>query len=252
MNAGIHVESLSFAYGRDTILRDLSLVVQRGEKLGLVGPNGGGKTTFFYLLCGMLKPDSGRISLNDVTIHPHAFNPSVAYLFQSPDDQLFSATVFDDVAFGPLNMKLTKEEVVARSRAALRDVNCPDIAAKAPHHLSGGEKRLVALASLLSMDPEVLLLDEPTSNLDMRNRRKVIDALNRLDRTMIISSHDLEFLLETCTAAAILDQHTIVARNEIRKLFANRPLMELHHLEKPHSLIPHTHNNHISGHPSSH
>jgi len=241
-NEMVTVKNLSFSYpGKDDVLCGISLRVLEGERVALIGPNGAGKTTLFLLLCGILTPAGGVITVKGKKVIPDKFNTDIAYLFQSPEDQLFSSTVFDDVAFGPLNMNLSKDEVIERSKQALADVNCPALSEKPPHHLSGGEKRMVALATLLSMEPAIMLLDEPTSNLDLKNRRNIISILNRLEKTIIISSHDLEFLLETCTRACILDNGHIVEEGKIKQVLSNEELMKAHSMEMPHSLIPHTH-----------
>ncbi len=238
----IAIQNLSFSYDdAPSVLNSVEFEVPPGEKTAIVGPNGSGKTSLFLLLSGVHKPESGTIYIEGKRLVHNRFDGSVGYLFQSPDDQLFSARVYDDVAFGPINMGLPERQVRQKTEEALEWVGCPDLKEKPPHHLSGGEKRLVALASVLSMDPKVLLLDEPTSNLDLRNRRTIIGMLNRLDITMLISSHDLEFLLETCSRVLILDSGRIAATGPIREIFADEELMREHHLEKPHSLIPHRH-----------
>lgn len=241
-NQSLEIASLRFGYpdGPD-VLSGVDLTVAPGEKTALVGPNAAGKTTLFLLVCGILEARAGTVTVSGETVRHGRFNRRVSYLFQSPDDQLFSARVYDDVAFGPLNMGLSAEEVRRRSEAALKQVKCEELADKPPHHLSGGEKRMVALATILSMSPDILLLDEPTSNLDLKNRRKVIQTINAIDTTMIIASHDLEFLLETCRSAVVLDKGGVAARGEIVEILSNKAFMAAHGLEKPHSLYPHSH-----------
>jgi cobalt/nickel transport system ATP-binding protein len=240
--AALEVAELSFAYSeRPEVLQSLSFGVKAGQRVAVVGPNGSGKTTLLLLLSGVLEPCSGEVLVDGTQIRAGSFNPRIAYLFQSPDDQLFSPTVFDDVAFGPLNMGLGAEEVRERVRTALRIVGAEDLAERPPHHLSGGEKRLVALASLLSMNPQVILLDEPTSNLDSRNRRQVINILKQASQTLLVTSHDLEFLLEICPRVLLIDGGRVNADGEIRQVLADQTLLEAHGLEKPHSLIPHRH-----------
>lgn len=237
-NAQLHVEAVVFAYpGGPTVLDGIHLGVEEGERVGVVGPNGSGKTTLFMLLCGLLEPVSGTVTLHGTRVDPRRFNPEITVLFQSPDDQLFSATVRDDVAFGPLNMGLPREEVQRRVARALRQVNLEHKSDAAPHHMSGGEKRLAAFASVLSMLPHVILLDEPTSNLDARNRRNLIGILDGLETSLLIASHDLEFILETCSRVVILDDGRIVADGPSRSLLADAALMNAHHLECPYSLL---------------
>jgi cobalt/nickel transport system ATP-binding protein len=163
----------------------------------------------------------------------------VGIIFQDSDDQLFSTTVSDDVAFGPLNLGLPPEEVRQRVAEALERVGLKGFDNRVPFHLSGGEKRRVALAGVLAMGPEILLLDEPSSHLDPRGRRELIHLINDLKVTKIIASHDLEFILEACRRAIVLDGGRIVADGPARSLFADRALMTAHSLEVPHSLTPH-------------
>jgi cobalt/nickel transport system ATP-binding protein len=236
------VRGLTFAYPqRPAVLEGVSFDVEAGQRVAVVGPNGSGKTTLLLLSCGVLKPSAGVVSVDGRTIEAGHFDPRITYLFQSPDDQLFCPTVFDDVAFGPLNMRLPAEEARNRVQQALKTVGAEALADRPPHHLSGGEKRLVALATLLSMSPKVILLDEPTSNLDSRNRRQVIDILEQAPQTLMITSHDLEFLLEVCPRVLLIDDGRVNADGPIRKILADQKLLQAHGLEKPHSLIPHRH-----------
>jgi cobalt/nickel transport system ATP-binding protein len=236
------VRELSFAYpSRPQVLQSLSFAVNAGERVAVVGPNGSGKTTLLLLLCGILKPSGGTVSVSDRQIEAGRFNPRISYLFQSPDDQLFSPTVFDDVAFGPLNMGLPADEVRDRVQEALAIVGADALAERPPHHLSGGEKRLVALATVLSMNPQIILLDEPTSNLDSRNRRQVINILKQAPQTLLVTSHDLEFLLEICPRVLLIDGGRLNADGPIRQVLADDSLLQAHGLEKPHSLVPHRH-----------
>lgn len=241
-SGALDISDISFAYpGRPAVLQGVSLKVKAGQRVALVGPNGSGKTTLLLLTCGVLKSSAGVISVDDRQIKAGRFDPRVTYLFQSPDDQLFCPTVFDDVAFGPLNMGLPAEEARDRVQQALKTVGAEALADRAPHHLSGGEKRLVALATLLSMSPRVILLDEPTSNLDSRNRRQVINILEQAPQTLLVTSHDLEFLLEICLRVMLIDEGRVNADGPIREVLADEELLRAHGLEKPHSLIPHRH-----------
>lgn len=238
----LNIEALRFAYPEGPeVLHGIDLRVCEGERVALVGPNGSGKTTLFLVLCGVLRPEAGSISADAKAIVPGRFNHQIAYLFQSPDDQLFSATVFDDVAFGPLNMGLPPEQVRERVEKALRRVGAEGLAERPPHHLSGGERRLAAMATVLAMSPQIILLDEPTSNLDSGNRRQVIRIVNDSPHTMLVASHDLEFLLETCGRVLVIDGGRVVADGPIRDVLCNESLLKAHGLEKPHSLVPHRH-----------
>lgn len=236
----LKIQNLAFCYpqGKE-VLKGVSLEIRRGDKTAIIGPNGSGKTTLFLLCCGILKQESGSVSLCGKDIVYRQFDSRISYLFQSADDQLFSSSIYDDVAFGPLNMGLNKKEIDERVVNALERVGYRESSDRAPFHLSGGEKRLAAIATLLSMSPEVLLFDEPTANLDSRNRRKVIQLIQAMEETLVISSHDLEFLLETCSRVILLDDGKVVADGPIREILADRELMNWHGLEIPHSLEPH-------------
>jgi len=239
----INIENLMFSYAdKNNVINNLSLKCTACEKIAVIGANGSGKTTLFLIMCGLLKSTKGSIFVSEKQIEFNTFNPQISYLFQSPDDQLFSASIFDDVAFGPLNIELSKNEILNRVESALQKTNIIELKEKSPHHLSGGEKRLAAIATLISMSPDVYLFDEPTSNLDAKNRRNIINLINEMDKTMMISSHDLEFLLEVCSRCILISDGKIIADGEIKSILKNEKLLFEHHMEKPHSLIPHKHN----------
>jgi cobalt/nickel transport system ATP-binding protein len=240
-DAAIAVQGLTFAYPRGPLALDrLHFQIEPGECVGLVGPNGAGKTTLFLCLSGVLpvKPGMARLAgLDPAQPGERSRLPNkVGIVFQNSDDQIFNSTVFDDVAFGPLNLGLPAEEVRARIRAALERVGLSGSENRVPHHLSGGEKRRVALAGVLAMSPEILLLDEPTQFLDPRGRRELIKLLHSLPGTKIIAAHDLEMILETCRRILVLDRGRLIADGGARELLADRLLMETHGLEVPHSL----------------
>lgn len=234
----IEVKNISFSYDRHhPVLKDVNLSVNKGENLGIIGPNGAGKTTFFYLLCGILKPESGEIRINDRIIKSAEFNPETGFVFQNPDDQLFNISVYEDIAFGPVNMGLDKNEVNKRTEEAMEITGINHLAERPPHHLSGGEKRMAAIASVISMNPELMIYDEPTSNLDMRGRRRVIDFINKSMHTNLIASHDLEFILETCERVIIIDEGGIVTDGDTSTVMYDEDLMLRHGMERPHSLL---------------
>ena len=243
----INVEGLAYAYPSGPLaLAGIDLRVPEGESVALVGPNGAGKTTLFLCLSGVLRPARGRVEVGGLDIRDPAqrrYIPTkVGIVFQNSDDQLFNPTVFDDVAFGPLNLGLPADEVRARVAEALRQVGLEGFEERVPFHLAGGEKRRVALAGVLAMRPEVLLLDEPSLYLDPRGRRELIERINHLGTTKVIAAHDLEFILATCTRAVLLDRGQIIADGPVRRVLADRALMEEHGLEVPHSLThPHAH-----------
>lgn len=236
------VSGLSFWYsGRLPVLKDLNLKVWPGERVGVIGPNGTGKTTFFLLVCGVLKPAAGEIRLFGKPVVPGEFRPEAGMVFQNPDDQLFCPTVRDDVAFGPRNLALSKEEVDARVRDALTVTGIIELGDHPPHHLSGGQKRLAAIAGVLAMHPRLVIYDEPTSNLDSRYRRRLINFLRTSPQeAVLVASHDLEFILEVCSRVLLMDGGHIVAGGDPKEILGNAALMEAHGLERPHSLVkPH-------------
>ncbi|QQE66997.1 ECF-type Co2+/Ni2+ uptake system ATPase comnponent NikO [Leptolyngbya sp. BL0902] len=236
----IAAQSLSFSYpDQPGVLCGLDLAVHEGERLGIIGHNGCGKTTLFMLLCGVLTPSTGEIALFGEPLKPGQFRPEVGLLFQDPDDQLFSASVRDDIAFGPQNMGLDPAEVEARVAQAAEMTGITPLLPRLPHHLSGGEKQMVAIAGLLAMTPKILLCDEPTASLDLRTRRRLIRFLKNSTETLLISSHDLEFVLEVCDRVLLIDEGRIIADGCPRVVMGDQALMEKHGLEKPHSLIPH-------------
>jgi len=221
----------------------LRFAVAKGESVGLVGPNGAGKTSLFLCLSGVLPVKAGAAQVAGLDpARPEdrrRLPATVGIVFQNSDDQLFNSTVFDDVAFGPLNLNLPADEVRLRVAEALDCVGMSGLEQRLPFHLSGGEKRRVALAGVLAMRPKILLLDEPSMHLDPRGRREFIRLVNGLEVTKVIASHDLELILETCKRAIVLDHGTIVADGPARSLFADQMLMETHGLEVPHSLSHH-------------
>ncbi|MEL6779805.1 MAG: ABC transporter ATP-binding protein [Cyanobacteria bacterium J06597_16] len=241
----IAIQDLTFQYPDcEPVLNQLSLSLQVGQRVGVIGHNGCGKTTLFMLLCGVLAPNSGTISLLNKPIEPGQFRPEIGMLFQDPDDQLFSPTVREDIAFGPENMGFPAEVVSQRVDEALSATGTAFLTERTPHHLSGGEKQMVAIASLLAMQPEVVLYDEPTASLDMRTRRRLISFLQRSTQTILVSSHDLEFILDVCDRVLLIDNGQIIADGDPMTIMGNQPLMETHGLEKPHSLIPHVRSHH--------
>ena len=241
------VSGLAFSYpDKPGVLQDVSLKVRPGERVGLIGPNGAGKTTFFLLVCGVLKPGAGEIVLFGEPVARGKFRPEAGMVFQNPDDQLFCPSVWDDVAFGPRNLGLAKEEVEARVTDALSFTGGLELAGRPPHHLSGGEKRMVSIAGVLAMHPQLLVYDEPTSNLDIRSRRRLIHFLQASQETMLIASHDLEFMLEVCDRVVLMDEGRFVVNGEPREVLGDAELMEAHGLERPHSLVPHAELHHVA------
>jgi cobalt/nickel transport system ATP-binding protein len=235
------VDRLSFSYpDNPSVLRHVSFKVKPGERLGIIGPNGAGKTTFFLSLCGVLKPEEGEILLYGEPLVPGQFRPEIGMVFQNSDDQLFSPSVRDDVAFGPQNLGLSKDEIAARVEQALLTTGVTDLADRPPHHLSGGEKRMVSIAGVLAMHPKLIIYDEPSANLDIRSRRRLIRFLKTTSETLLLASHDLELVLEVCDRVVLIDDGAVVTNGDPREVMVDVVLMESHGLERPHSLTPHS------------
>ena len=236
MHHTLDIQDLHFSYpdGRKA-LRGVSLFINPGEKTALVGPNGSGKSTLLLQLNGILRGEGevhvcGKELTDDSLRQIRAL---VGLVFQDPDDQLFSQSVYEDVAFGPLYMGLPKEELEQRVRQALEDVGMAGSEARVPHHLSEGEKKRVAIATVLSMDPEVLVLDEPTAGLDPRGRRELIQLLRGLPQTMLVATHDMRMVAELFERTVIIDEGQVVADGLTAQILAEPHLLEVHGLEAP-------------------
>ena len=241
----ISVKNLEFSFPlQKPVLKGVDLEVSPGEKVGVIGPNGSGKTTLFLLLAGMLTSDSGSLTVLDSPVKTGSFNSNLGFVFQNPDDQLFCPTVRDDLAFGLLNLGYAKGEADSMIDAYLTSLEMSELAGRPPHNLSGGEKRMISIAGVIIMNPTVVLLDEPESSLDSRARRQLIEFLRNSSETLLIASHDLEFLLETCERTVLLDNGRICADGASREIMGDDPLMNSHGFEKPHSLVPHVEQHH--------
>jgi len=230
----IEIHNLSFVYHHNDrqALRDVSLSVQPGEKVALVGPNGAGKSTLLMHINGILRGEGTvRVRGQEVTEQNLArIRALVGMVFQDPDDQLFSPTVFDDVAFGPLYAGLPEDEVRQRVAWALAQVGLEGYAERVSHHLSLGEKKRVAIATVLSIQPEILALDEPTAGLDPRTRRRLIGLLRELPQTMLVATHDMRMVAEAFPRTVILDGGRVVADGPTEELLADEQLLEAHSL----------------------
>ncbi len=232
---------LHFSYPAVPVLQGIDLQIEPGERIGLIGPNGAGKTTLFHCICGVLAPTKGSVELFGRPVLPGRFHPEVGLVFQYPSDQIFSPSVYDDIAFGPLNMGLPPEEVAARVDQAMEETEIAHLKERAPHHLSGGQKRMVAIAGIRAMRPQLIIYDEPSANLDMRARRSLIGHICASSETVIVSSHDLELVLEVADRVLLLDEGRIVAEGDPAVIMGDQALMLAHGLETPHSLHPHAH-----------
>jgi cobalt/nickel transport system ATP-binding protein len=237
-HTSLTIQHLSHRYADGRLaLEDVSFSIEPGESVGLVGPNGAGKTTLFLRLCGVLPGKIGQIGIAGLDPaepgHRKKLPEVVGIVFQNPDDQLFSPTVLDDVAFGPLNMGVSATEAQARAREALHAVGLPDAADRVPFQLSGGTKRRVALAGVLAMRPTLLLLDEPSAFLDPRGRRELIGLLSILPGTKLIATHDLDLVLDVCSRVLVLDGGKLVADGPTATILADSDLLAHHGLEVP-------------------
>jgi cobalt/nickel transport system ATP-binding protein len=236
----VRLTRLSYSYPDSTrALESVDLDIQQGERVALVGRSGAGKSTLMLHLNGILR-GTGTIRIQGRSVADGDLKfvrKHVGLVFQDPNDQLFCPTVFEDVAFGPLNLGVPSEEIPGRVEKALRDVMLDySYANRSAHHLSYGERKRVALATVLAMDPTILALDEPTSNLDPGNRRHLIELIASLPATLLLGTHDLEMVLALCPRTIVMDRGKIQADGETRGLLADAGLMEKHGLEVPLSL----------------
>lgn len=239
--SAIHAKDLSHRYADGRVALDgVTFPIEQGESVALVGPNGAGKTTLFLRLCGVLAGKLGQANVAGLDpadpIQRKKLPVAVGIVFQNPDDQLFSPTVLEDVAFGPLNMGATHAEAKVRALEALAAVGLPDAGDRVPFKLSGGDKRRAAIAGVLAMRPSVLLLDEPSAFLDPRGRRELIKLLSNLPGTKLIATHDLELVLDLCTRVLVLDGGKLVADGLAQEILGNPEIMAEHGLEVPYRL----------------
>ncbi len=247
MNTALEISELTFSYpdGRQ-VLNNVNLQINKGERVALLGPNGAGKTTLVMHLNGILISDQGIVKVAGIKVDKENLfevRKRVGLVFQDPDDQLFMTTVRDDVAFGPSNIGIQGEELNKVVDYALDQVKMKEFADRPPHHLSFGQRRRVAVATVLAMKPDILVLDEPSSNLDPASRRELAEILLNLDVTIFMVTHDLPYALEICPRAAILNNGKIVADGNTRDLLGDEELMESNRLELPFGMhldhIPH-------------
>ncbi len=231
------VQGLMHAYPDGTqALFGVDLSIERGERVALLGPNGAGKTTLVMHLNGILAPSLGTVSVGGLPVtreNLREIRRRVGLVFQDPDDQLFMPTVREDVAFGPANLGIRGRQLELRVQEALERVGMLDMIDRPPHHLSGGQRRRVALATVLAMEPEILVLDEPSSNLDPAARRELADILRDLEITVLMVTHDLPYAFELCERSVILSSGTIAADGPTTAILADPGLLSRHRLELP-------------------
>jgi cobalt/nickel transport system ATP-binding protein len=238
------VRDLCFSYPDGTeALKGVSFRIEHGGAVALVGANGAGKSTLLLQLNGYLRATRGEVRIGETPLTRETIalaRRAVGLVFQDPDDQLFMPTVAEDVAFGPLNAGLSPVEIESRVALALERVGMTRLRDRPPYRLSAGEKRAVAIATILAMTPDVLVMDEPSSNLDPRARRRLIELLRSFEHTKIIATHDLELVVEVCARVIVLDGGRIVADGPTREILNDEALMLAHGLERPH-ILRHSH-----------
>lgn len=238
----IELKDISFSYParKDPILDRINLTMHHQQRTGLIGPNGCGKTTLFHCMMGLLKPQSGTICYkgNEISEKKEfaALRREIGLLFQDADDQLFSPTVLEDVAFGPLNLGAAPELAREAAQQTLDELGLRKLENRVTHHLSGGEKKLVSLATILAMQPRALFLDEPTNNLDPKTRSRLIEIITGLDLGYMIISHDYDFLAATCDDLAGMEDGRIIP--------VEKSALHIHHHIHPHGEHPHQHHDH--------
>jgi cobalt/nickel transport system ATP-binding protein len=241
-SASLDVRGLAYAYpdGHQALF-GVDLRIERGERVALLGPNGAGKTTLVLHLNGILTGGAGGVEVGGLPVVKANFaeiRRRVGIVFQDPDDQLFMPTVAEDVAFGPANLGLRGVELANRVNEALAAVGMAEFRDRAPHHLSFGQRRRVAVATVLAMRPEILVLDEPSSNLDPASRRELAGILRSLDVTLLMVTHDLPYALELCPRSVIIDDGVIVADGATPEVMGDPELMSAHRLELPYGFDP--------------
>jgi len=237
----IELKDVGYAYPDGSVaLDDVNMKIMRGERVAVLGPNGAGKSTLLMLMGGLFMPSKGEVSVLGMAMgdkNLHQIRKSVGLVFQDPDDQLFSPTLWEDVAFGPLNLGLPEEEVSTRTREALRSVRLEGYGDRPPHHLSAGEKKRAAVATVLAMQHEILILDEPTANLDPKSRIELIGLINKLckngNMTLIIATHDVNLIPDIADRVFVLSGGRILNEGSVRDVLLNSRLMDEANLESP-------------------
>jgi cobalt/nickel transport system ATP-binding protein len=233
----IECRDVHYAYpSGEKALKGVNFKIHHGESVGIVGANGAGKSTLMNLLLGIDFPGKGEINIGDIPVSKKTLpliRQRVGLVFQNADDQLFMPTVYDDVAFGPRNFKLEEKEVHARTMKALETVGISHLKDRPPYKLSGGEKRAAAIATVLSMMPDILIMDEPTTGLDPKSRRRLINLLKEFEHTKILATHDMDMVWDLCDRTIVIDNGTIAADGPTREILSNEQLMDRSSLELP-------------------
>lgn len=232
----IRFQNVSFSYdSRHPVVENLSFSIERGQTVGLIGANGAGKSTIMKLILGLLSGEGG-ITVGGLFLNKKNLSEirkKIGFVLQDSDNQMFMPTVYEDMIFGPRNYGLSKEETENRVDNALRELGLTELKHRYNHKISGGEKRMAAIATILAMEPEAILMDEPSATLDPVNRRTVINTINRLPQTKLIASHDLDMILDTCQRVILLSHGRIVADGNTAALLRDRELLESNRMELP-------------------
>ncbi|MDY3224357.1 MAG: energy-coupling factor ABC transporter ATP-binding protein [Candidatus Faecousia sp.] len=231
----IEFQNVSFSYGEAPVVENLNFTIQKGETVGLIGANGAGKSTIMKLMLGLLS-GSGKITVDGLPVcreNLSEIRRKIGYVLQDSDNQMFMPTVYEDMIFGPRNYGLSKEETEQKVDAVLEQLGLKALKHRHNHKISGGEKRMAAIATILAMEPETILMDEPSTALDPVNRRTVINTINRLPQTKLIASHDLDMILDTCQRVILLSHGTIVADGDAETILQDRELLEANRMELP-------------------
>ena len=232
----IEFQHVSFSYEKNRpVLSDLSFQIEKGETVGLIGENGAGKSTVMKLLLGLLQGE-GSITVDGIAVNKAslgAVRRRMGFVLQNSDNQMFMPTVYEDMIFAPLNYGLSREEAERRVDTVLKELGLEDLKHRYNHKISGGEKRMAAIATILAMEPDIILMDEPTAALDPYNRRIVINTIRSLPQTKLITSHDLDMILDTCSRVILLSGGRIVADGPADMILRDKTLLEAHRMELP-------------------
>ena len=233
----IEFDHVAFEYEKGKpVLTDLCLCIGQGESVGLIGANGAGKSTILKLILGLIRPTSGTVKvfgLETVKENLAGIRKRAGFVLQDPDDQMFMPTVLDDMLFAPLNYGMSREEAEAKADAVLKELGLEYLKERYNHRISGGEKRMAAIATILTMEPEMILMDEPSSSLDPYNRRKVINTIKKLPQTRLITSHDLDMILDTCSRVVLISGGRIAADGPAEAILTDKALLEANRMELP-------------------
>ncbi len=234
----IEIKNVSFSYSNKIqVIHNISFKIDKNESVGIIGANGAGKSTILKLLVGLELGYDGKIAIENIEVEKRKINEirkKIGYVFQDSDSQLFMPTVYEDVAFAPKNYGLSEDEVKRRTLEALKRIGIEELKDRSIYSLSGGQKKLASIATVLSMQPEILIFDEPTVALDPRNRRKFIDTINSLNNiTKIVTSHDLDLIYDTCNRTILISNGKIIKDGKTKDILSNKELLENNELELP-------------------